>query len=420
MNDDIREAVRQRYARAITSKGSCCGSAPAGCCDPLDQACQVITEGLYQPEELEGLPPGLVAASFGCGNPTALAELYAGEVVLDLGSGAGLDVLLSARRVGPHGKAYGLDMTEEMLAAARKNQAQAGITNAEFILGHLEEIPLPEGAVDVIISNCVINLAADKDRVLREGFRVLRPGGRLAISDIVLCRPLPARVQQDLAAWTGCVAGALSEQDYRNKLAAAGFVDIDLEIIRVYDLTNPLAKQLLPGLSDSERRELNGAIVSAFIRGKKPARRLVPGVDFQLRPASDADLPEVLALLEGCGLSTAGVAENRRSFLVADDGSIIGVIGMETAGRSVLLRSLAVRADRRKAGVAAALLEQGLQRSRESGAREAYLLTKTAVKYFARWGFNTVERSCIPGELLRNSALDRVCTGATAMRRKLQ
>ncbi len=271
MSEDIREVVRQKYARAITQKTSCCGV--AGCCGgSSDQATQIITGGLYRPDEVDGLPENVVSASFGCGNPTALAELYPGEVVLDLGSGAGLDVLLSARRVGPAGKAFGLDMTDEMLAEARTNQAQAGINNVEFLKGCIEEIPLPDNTVDVIISNCVINLSADKDRVMKEAYRVLKHGGRLAVSDIVLTRPLPGKVQQDLNAWAGCIAGALLEQEYREKLTAAGFTQISVETTREYDLNGLLAKKFLPSLSESEHLQINGSVVSAFIRARKPVR----------------------------------------------------------------------------------------------------------------------------------------------------
>ena len=270
MSDDIREAVRQKYARAITQKTSCCGVSPAGCCGgSSDQATKIITGDLYRPDEVDGLPENVVVASFGCGNPTALAELIPGEVVLDLGSGAGLDVLLSARRVGPAGKAYGLDMTDEMLAEARANQARAGINNVEFLKGHIEEIPLPDNTVDVIISNCVINLSADKDRMLKEAYRVLKPGGRLAVSDIVLTRPLPEKVQQDLNAWAGCIAGALLEQEYRDKLTAAGFTRISVETTREYDLAGQMAKKFFPGLSESELLRINGSVVSAFIRAIK-------------------------------------------------------------------------------------------------------------------------------------------------------
>lgn len=267
MKDDIREFVRKSYAQAITQKGGCCCG--SSCCGGAADKTNMITGGLYGSEQVAGLPHDLVASSFGCGNPTALAELYPGEVVLDLGSGAGLDVLLSARRVGPSGKAYGLDMTDEMLTEARANQARLGVTNAEFLKGHLEDIPLPDGSVDVIISNCVINLAADKDRVLQEAYRVLKPGGRLAVSDIVLARPLPEKLQQNMMAWAGCIAGALQEQEYKDKLAAAGFSAIVIQKTRVYDFTGDQGEQILPGMSEQERQQINGAVFSVFIRGKK-------------------------------------------------------------------------------------------------------------------------------------------------------
>mgnify|MGYP000898961657 CR=1 FL=1 len=268
MTKDIREVIRLKYARAISQKKGCCGdSRGGGCCgSPQGPATEAITGGLYRPDEVGDLLREAADASFGCGNPTALAELRPGEVVLDLGSGAGLDVLLSARRVAPGGKAYGLDMTDEMLAEARANQEKAGIQNVEFLKGHIEEIPLPENTVDVIISNCVINLSVDKDRVLQEAYRVLKPGGRLAVSDIILTRPLPCEVQKNLLAWAGCVAGAMLEKDYRYKLAAAGFRDIGLEVTRRY---NPDA--ILQGISEAARREADGAVVSAFIRARKPA-----------------------------------------------------------------------------------------------------------------------------------------------------
>lgn len=270
MSDDIREYVRKSYARAIATKSGCCGESSGCCCGgPVIDAGKIITGNLYTPEEVSGLPQDMVAASFGCGNPTALADLSQGETVLDLGSGAGLDVLLSARRVGPGGKVYGLDMTDEMLAEARSNLDKSGLKNVEFLKGHIEEIPLPDNSVDVIISNCVINLSSDKDRVLREAFRVLRPGGRFAVSDIVLTRPLPPKVRQDLTAWAGCVAGAMLEEEYRNKLADAGFTGVDVEITRVYDLTGQEADSLIPGLTDAEREDANGSLASAFIRARK-------------------------------------------------------------------------------------------------------------------------------------------------------
>ncbi|MCL6611732.1 MAG: arsenite methyltransferase [Peptococcaceae bacterium] len=418
MAEDIREVVRKKYARAITVRSGCCGEGPAGCCsgDNLGRTAGVITRDLYRPEEVEGLPPDVVEASFGCGNPTALAELHPGETVLDLGSGAGLDVLLSARRVGPHGKAYGLDMTDEMLAEARSNAARAGLGNVEFLKGHIEDIPLPGDTVDVIISNCVINLSADKDRVLREAYRVLKPGGRFAVSDIVLTRPLPLKVQQDLMAWAGCVAGALTEEEYRDKLAAAGFTGIGVEITRTFDLTDPLAESVLPNLSESERRELSGAVVSAFIRARKPARRLRPDIDFRVRPAESEDCQSIETLLSSCGLPSAGVREDPDKFLVADDSGVAGVIGMEQDGTSALLRSLAVRPDRRRSGIAAALVDRMLETARKAGVTQVYLITGTAEKYMERWGFAKIDRGLIPARLLHKSALDGSCRCGICMK----
>ena len=231
-DQDIKQIVKDKYGKAalrVSSGGSsCCGSSSSrGECDP-------ITSNLYESVETTALPAEALAASLGCGNPTALAELESGETVLDLGSGGGIDVLLSARRVGPTGKAYGLDMTDEMLALARENQRKAGVENVEFLKGEIEAIPLPDDWVDVIISNCVINLSADKDRVLAEAFRVLRPGGRLAVSDVVVRGEVPPEIRRSIELWIGCVAGALEEQEYRAKLAKAGFEAIDLEPTRIY------------------------------------------------------------------------------------------------------------------------------------------------------------------------------------------
>ena len=271
--EDIREVVKQRYGQAVQAviggaKPSCCGSSATGMggTDP-------ITRNLYAAAETSGLPEEALLASFGCGNPTALAELRPGEVVLDLGSGGGIDVLLSAKRVGPNGKAYGLDMTDEMLALAEKNKAKAAATNVEFLRGTIEEIPLPDGAVDVIISNCVINLSSDKDKVLREAFRVLRPGGRFAVSDIVLRRELPEPERKSLNLWTGCVAGALVESDYVAKLRKAGFRDVTVEATRIYskdDAAEMASSSCCGGDVTATLAALDGAIMSAFIRAKKP------------------------------------------------------------------------------------------------------------------------------------------------------
>jgi len=267
----IKQQVREHYAqqaqrvRRDSGKATCCGGGPASCGDP-------ITSNLYADEEKAGLPPDAVAASLGCGNPTALAELKPGETVLDLGSGGGIDVLLSASSVGPAGKAYGLDMTDEMLALARNNQRKAGVENVEFLKGEIEDIPLPDNSVDVIISNCVINLSADKGRVMREAFRVLKPGGRFAVSDIVVRGEIPAEIQRKVELWAGCVAGALKESDYRDKLKSAGFENIEIEPTRVYSVEQ--SQEILAEVGrDSEELAalVDNKFISAFVRARKPA-----------------------------------------------------------------------------------------------------------------------------------------------------
>jgi len=266
---DIKDVVKDRYARAARSvasgaKGSCC-SGRSDCADP-------ITGNLYQAAQVDQLPEKAVLASLGCGNPTALAELKSGESVLDLGSGGGIDVLLSAKRVGPTGKAYGLDMTDEMLALAEENRRKSGLTNVEFLKGEIEHIPLPDNSVDVIISNCVINLSADKDRVLREAYRVLKPGGRFAVSDVVTRGEVPAEIRKSVLLWVGCVAGALDETDYRAKLLAAGFEAVTIEPTRIYrveDAQNFLAEQGID--ASAVAPQVDGKFMSAFIRATKPA-----------------------------------------------------------------------------------------------------------------------------------------------------
>lgn len=267
----LTDIVREKYghaARQVTAgKAACCGTAPSA----SGLSCDPITSNLYAMGETAALPETAVLASLGCGNPTALAELHPGEVVLDLGSGGGLDVLLSARRVGPTGKAYGLDMTDEMLELARENQRQAGIANAEFLKGRIEEIPLPDASVDVIVSNCVINLSADKDAVLREAFRVLRPGGRFAVSDVVVDGDVPAAIRESVLLWVGCVAGALSEVEYREKLAAAGFGEVTVEPTRIYSVAD--AREFLTSAGvdgDAIAPQVDGKFRSAFVRAVKP------------------------------------------------------------------------------------------------------------------------------------------------------
>jgi SAM-dependent methyltransferase len=269
--DDIKDVVKERYGQAArqarTGNTACCGTSRAenSCCDP-------ITSDLYSIGESGEVPELALQASLGCGNPTALAELKPGETVLDLGSGGGIDVLLSAKRVGPTGKAYGLDMTDDMLALARENQRKAGLGNVEFLKGEIESIPLPDNSVDVIISNCVINLSADKDRVLREAFRVLKPGGRFAVSDVVVTGEVPAAVRKNVELWIGCIAGALRDTEYTDKLAGAGFEQIGIEPTRIYDVED--ARQFLAGQGidvDTLAPQLEGKFMSAFVSASKPA-----------------------------------------------------------------------------------------------------------------------------------------------------
>ena len=274
-NVDIKNIVKEKYGRAAASvtaaaKGSCCGAEGARCSDP-------ITGDLYDALQVNELPEAAVLASLGCGNPTALAQLRLGETVLDLGSGGGIDVLLSAKRVGPTGKAYGLDMTDEMLSLANENKRKAGVQNVEFLKGEIENIPLPDNSVDVIISNCVINLSADKDRVLREAFRVLKPGGRFAVSDVVTRGEIPPAIRESVLLWVGCIAGALDENEYRAKLAAAGFRDVDIEPTRIYRAED--AREFIEGQGMDVNviaAQVDGKFMSGFIRATKPAGVTAP------------------------------------------------------------------------------------------------------------------------------------------------
>ena len=276
---EIQQAVREKYGAIASSvasastTGGCCGPTACGCGDP-------ITSNLYSDTETSGLPADAVSASLGCGNPTALLALEPGHTVLDLGSGGGIDVLLSAKRVGPTGKVYGLDMTDEMLALARENQRKAGATNVEFLKGTIEAIPLPDNSVDVIISNCVINLSSDKDAVLREAFRVLKPGGRFAVSDVVIRGEVPAEIRRSMELWVGCIAGALQETEYATKLRGAGFADVEVEPWRIYKLEDARAYLAETGVDvDRLAPEVDGKVASAFIRAHKPAAKNCCGPD---------------------------------------------------------------------------------------------------------------------------------------------
>ncbi len=275
---EIKDVVKEKYGQAALrvqsgSGNSCCGGASA-----LADSCDPITSNLYNALQEGEVPDTAMKASLGCGNPTALAELKQGETVLDLGSGGGIDVLLSARRVGPHGKAFGLDMTDEMLALAEQNKHRSGLANAEFLKGEIENIPLPDNSVDVVISNCVINLSGDKDRVLSEAFRVLKPGGRFAVSDVVVRGDVPAEIKKNMELWVGCVAGALSDDEYTAKLAQAGFENIGIEPTRVYSIED--ARTFLTGQGldvDALSKQVEGKFMSAFIRANKSAACCAPG-----------------------------------------------------------------------------------------------------------------------------------------------
>lgn len=299
--EQLREAVRTRYAgtalqmlgKGSASEASCCGPrcctpqetidtqptsscCESSCCTPGTHSENPITSDLYTQMELGEIPVAAALASLGCGNPTALAQLQPGEKVLDLGSGGGIDVLLSAKRVGPTGFAYGLDMTDPMLELAERNRKEAGVENAQFLKGIIEAIPLPNNSVNVIISNCVINLSADKAQVLREAYRVLSPGGHFAVSDIVVQGDLPPALRQDMESWAGCIAGALEENTYRSQLEAAGFVDVDIEVTRRYSLDEIAvsgAKASIATLSPEERHNVDGQFISAFVRARKPQER---------------------------------------------------------------------------------------------------------------------------------------------------
>jgi SAM-dependent methyltransferase len=286
---DLKASVKQKYGQAaqrVTDgavDASCCGS--SACCGSTTEAWDPITANLYEEGQTAGIPAEALLASLGCGNPTALAQLNEGETVLDLGSGGGIDVLLSAKRVGPSGKAFGLDMTDEMLALANENKRRAGAENVEFLNGEIENIPLPDNSVDVIISNCVINLSADKPRVLREAFRVLKPGGRFAVSDVVVRGEAPEAVRRNMEMWIGCVAGALEEMEYRDLLADAGFRRIDVEPTRVYKAEDAAAFLVGSGLdAETFAAQIDGKFMSAFVRATKPAR-----IGTQARPLPTAD-----------------------------------------------------------------------------------------------------------------------------------
>ena len=432
--NELTDAVREKYGDAARRAAE---GAKAACCGPVNSCCggsafdgtvDPITANLYAKGETDQLPSAAVLASLGCGNPTALAQLEPGEVVLDLGSGGGIDVILSARRVGPTGKAYGLDMTDDMLALARQNAADANVTNVEFLRGQIESIPLPSNSVDVVISNCVINLSGDKRAALAEAFRVLKPGGRFAVSDVVVRGDAPAEVRKSMELWIGCVAGALEEREFLSLLREVGFEMPSIEPTRVYRAEDAVAFLAGSGL-DVEKlsAEIDGKVMSGFIRATKPGSSPTPGDSMtapsithrhaSIRRAMPTDLASVERLLVANGLPIAGVADALTGFLVAEhDGAIVGVVGIEDCGEHGLLRSTAVEQSWRSRGLGRQLVERAITDASARGVTALYLLTTTAEQYFPKFGFVALTRDAVPESVRGTVEFKGACpTSATVM-----
>jgi arsenite methyltransferase len=418
MSQDVKAVVRQKYGEAALrvvagERGTCCGTTCG--CGP--EASDAITRDLYDAGTTSLVPESAVLASLGCGNPTALAELGQGEVVLDLGSGGGIDVLLSARRVGPGGRVYGLDMTDEMLALARRNAAEVGAlagadpvggrewagAPVEFLKGEIEAIPLPDASVDVIISNCVINLSADKRQVLREAYRVLRPGGRFAVSDVVVRGEIPAEVRRSMELWVGCVAGALEEREFEALLREVGFEDASLEPTRVYEPEDARAFLEEAGLDvDGFAAAVEGRFMSAFVRARKPGAAL--------RRAEVRDVAGIEAILGAADLPVAGVGDWLAGFIVAEEGGrLVGAAGLEVHGSDGLLRSVVVDPAVRGRGLGRRLAEEVVAGARARGLRRLYLLTTTAGDYFPRLGFRRILRAEVATEVQQSAEFRELC-----------
>jgi ubiquinone/menaquinone biosynthesis C-methylase UbiE/N-acetylglutamate synthase-like GNAT family acetyltransferase len=417
--DAVRELVRSHYAERVRSQSSCCGTGAATSCCSVDniELDENWGTALYSQDELAQVPEDAANVSYGCGNPTALASLRPGEIVLDLGSGGGIDCFLAARKVGAQGYVYGVDMTDEMLDLARRNAVKSNAANVEFRKGAIEALPLPDESVDVIISNCVVNLSPDKEQVLREAFRVLRPGGRLAISDVVIdgdLSDLPVSERQVRAAlsWAGCIAGALTQAQFLAYMQATGFEDAEVEIERHYTLEAlgqdaGSATQLLP-LSVAE--ELAQRFTSSMIYARKPA-------PLTLALATPTDLPELAALLQRCELPLAGLAEDVDVAIVARSGRhLVGSVALELYGETALLRSLAVYPSLRGNGLGHRLVEAILREAQQRGVRHLYLLTTSAGEFFPRFGFQPIERQQVAQAVQQSVEFTSACpSSALAM-----
>ena len=411
---EIKAAVRARYAQAVQEGSGCCGPSPS----VAFQEKVLFPVAGYDADELKRLPQEAVVGAFGCGNPLAFAGVEPGQVVLDIGSGAGIDCLLAAERVGPAGRVIGVDMTPEMLRRAEANEAAAGHTNVEFRLGEAERLPVADASVDWVISNCVINLSPDKPAVFREIHRVLRPGGRLLISDMV-AEVLPETVRADLTAWASCLAGAISEREYVTGLGAAGFVDVRVVSRLPYEAGQIAALAGAPEAacgcgapSGARAEDLAGKVWSANFSARKPGG----ASGATIRAAGAADLPDIHGLLDEARLPTSGVAEHLEDFLVVEEaGQVAGAVGMERAGEVALFRSLVVRPDARRRGIAERLLRALEATARAKGVARAYLLTETIEARCRAWGFTWVPRETVPLVLRASPEFTGCCPSSAAL-----
>jgi len=402
---DIRDYIKDKYALALQKKSTCgCGSSTPV---PLSgkKAASTSCCGGPSTEDNGGIP------SFGCGFPVESAEIIPGSRILDLGSGAGGDLIRASRKTGTSGKVYGLDMTDKMLEAAKKNIEASGLTNIELLKGYIEDIPMEESMVDLIISNCVINLSPDKGKVLKEAFRVLAPSGRFIVADTILLRDIPEKIRKNLDAWSGCAAGALSKEEYKNLLEAAGFTNIQFDQIHPLLLDAETAQVLFSGVSQDELELLDKTLASAIVRADKPAALpLQENRDYQIRQAGKEDKEAINQILADSDLPLLKEGMEMNYFLIAEtQGKLLGVIGSLVRENSALLRSFAVRWEYRNRGVGKALTERILNELKQKQVSPIYILTMTAQSYAEKLGFMAIERKDIPESLLKESGLGDAC-----------